>query len=527
MNVATILQQRVQTIPNSVAIVDYQRGRARELTFDELDRSAAQFAALLQQTGLRRGDTVLVLVPMSAELYLVLAAIFRLGLIALFLDPSAPSKQLEATLRDKLPQAMVGGLAAQALRWFKPLLRRIPHSFSLPPGVPGTIPLTSAARLAPLDNIVACEDSTPALITFTSGTGSEPKAALRTHGFLHAQLRALSQCIDYLPGEIDLATLPVFVLANLAMGLTSLIPDVNLRRPGQVKPGRLVELIAHHGVTQLGGSPTLLAKLAEYCQREQRQLNTIKRIHTGGGAVLPGLLQQLRRCAPEAEITAVYGSTEAEPIACLNAEAIQAADLEAMSTGGGLLVGATVDSLQLRVLPDRWGGPIGPFSAADFAQTCLPAGKPGELVVSGEHVLPGYLNPADDRMTKFDVGAMRWHRTGDAGYLDEHGRLWLLGRCSAAIEVAGQAIYPFAVELVARQHPEVRNAALVLVQGQRTLALEPRRQRTTPDQFAGLLEQLSFAGIEQVRIVRKIPVDRRHHAKVDYPALRALLEGSK
>ena len=527
MNVVNLLMDRVQGMPDATAIIDYRGGKPRTLSFEELDRSAGQLAALLRQTGLQTGETVLILCPMSAELYLMLAAIFRLGLVALFLDPSTPREQLESSLKGRLPRALFGGRAVQAWRWFNTMLRRIPFSFCTAAGIPGTIPIRSAARLEPLSEIAACSNETPALITFTSGTGSQPKAALRTHGFLRAQLEALNACIRYTPGETDLATLPIFVLANLASGLTSLIPDVNLRRPERANPRRLCELIAFHNATQIGGSPTLLGNLADHCLDQNRSLPGLKQVHAGGGPVLPQLLDKLRRCAPNAEISAVYGSTEAEPIACLGLGDIDPADRQATLSGRGLLVGTPVDSLQLRILSDRWGKPIGPFTAADFAADCHPPGVSGEIVVSGNHVLSGYLDPADDKETKFEVDSRRWHRTGDAGYLDHRGRLWLLGRCSGAVPFDGQTIYPFAIEQVARQHPQVRNAALVVVNGQRTLAVEPHHRRVDPAQFAGLVDRLPLAGVQQIRVVRKIPVDRRHNAKIDYIALRSLLEGQR
>lgn len=525
MNVALLLRERVRCMPDSAAIIDERGGQPRAWSFGEFDVAAARLAALLAKEGLRPGETVLVLCPMSGELYLVLSAIFRLGMVALFADPSASRATMEAGLRGRLPRAMVGGVAAQGLRWINPWLRRIPLAFSLSSGIPGTIPLGAADRLPPLDGIADCGADTPALVTFTSGTGSRPKAAVRTHGFLRAQLRAVSACVRYAPGQVDLATLPVFVLANLAMGVTSVIPGPRRLRPGRIDARGLCDLVTRHRATRIGGSPTLLASLADHCQREALTLPGLRQIHAGGGAVPPELLDALARCAPQADIAAVYGSTEAEPIASIDAGAIEPADREATLAGRGLLAGPPVASLEVRILPDRWGEPLGTFTSAGFAATCLPPGLPGEIVVTGDHVLSGYLDPADDSETKFDVGSTRWHRTGDAGYLDERGRLWLLGRCAGAIQVGERTIYPFAVEQVARRHPGIRNATLVMVRGRRTLALEPLGRRARAADFAGLAERLPFAAIEQVRVVRRIPVDRRHSAKIDYPALRALLEG--
>src|SRR5574341_454598 len=94
MNIGEILKERSSTCPEAVAILDTHRGHPRALTFAGLDRASAQAAALLRQAGLQPGEAVLVLYPMSAELYIALLAIFRLGLVAMFLDPSAGMEQI-------------------------------------------------------------------------------------------------------------------------------------------------------------------------------------------------------------------------------------------------------------------------------------------------------------------------------------------------------------------------------------------------------------------------------------------------
>src|SRR6185369_11013626 len=96
----------------------------------------------------------------------------------------------------------------------------------------------------------------------------------------------------------------------------------------------------------------------------------------------------------------------------------------------------------------------------------------GEIVVAGGHVLRGYLHGHGDEETKIRVGDAIWHRTGDAGYLDDRGRLWLLGRCSARIVDARGTLWPFAVECAARAVEGVERAALAEVDGGRVLALQ-------------------------------------------------------
>lgn len=118
-----------------------------------------------------------------------------------------------------------------------------------------------------------------------------------------------------------------------------------------------------------------------------------------------------------------------------------------------------------------------------------------------------------------------WHRTGDAGWLDAVGRLWLLGRCTAKIPGKDGTLWPFAVECAAMNCPGVARAALAEVAGRRILAVQSIA--SSPDPTAAVREQLAWAHLDEILPVPAIPVDKRHNAKVDYPALRAMLTSRK
>jgi acyl-CoA synthetase (AMP-forming)/AMP-acid ligase II len=173
------------------------------------------------------------------------------------------------------------------------------------------------------------------------------------------------------------------------------------------------------------------------------------------------------------------------------------------------------------VLPDPWAKPRSRYTAAEFDAMCLGPDRIGELVVSGAHVLadPG---PGDGTPT-FTVDGIPWRRTGDAGYLDGRGQLWLLGRCAARVSDDRGTLYPFAVECAAHQDPRVRRAALIGHRGRRLLVAEPRDRADAPG-LVTLRGVLAWAQLDAVRVVPRLPVDRRHRSKIDYPALRQLLE---
>lgn len=517
-NLAHRLIERARQTPDAVALVS----RERRVSYAELERFAACGAALLQAAGLRRGESVLVFQPVSVELYAALLAIFRLGLTAMFVDPSAGRRHLEHCCEIGQPQGFLGPWKAHALRLVSGALRAIPAKFLTGNGfVPfgGTRRWHTAPRQAFRGGAEPVPADHPALLTFTSGSTGQPKAAVRTHGFLLAQHAALQGSLALEPGEIDLATLPVFVLANLASGVTSVLPDADLRRPARFHPAPVRRQIVREQPTRSAASPAFFERLLE----AGAPLGGFRKVYLGGAPVFPGLLARLREAAaPGAEIVAVYGSTEAEPMAKLPAQDLTESDLAALRAGVGLPAGQPVPSIRLRVIKDHWGQPLGDLTAAEFAALEQPADGFGEIVVHGEHVLPGYLHGRGDAETKFRVDGERWHRTGDAGRLDAGGRLFLGGRCSAKVVDADGTQYPLAVECAALDAADwVRRCAFLSVAGRRTLLVEPGQGRGQPtvEQVNRLRSCIAWARLTEVRPVQTVPMDRRHNAKVDYVAL--------
>lgn len=517
MNIAEILQAQARRAGDRLAIVDARRS----ITYAELDRAVGAAAADLAEAGLEPGMRALLFSRMSVALYVTMIALFRRRMTAVFVDPSAGRARLEACVRRVQPDAFIAIPRAHLLRFTSSAIRAIPRKLAIGGGVPFAAPI---AHRADGDGppIEPCPSGTPAVITFTSGSTGEPKAAVRTHGFLLAQHRALSESLRLEAGHVDLCTLPIFLLANLASGLTSVIPDADLRTPGAVDPGPVLEQIARTRPGRTVASPAFLLRLVERARSEGHTLTTFEQIYTGGAPVFPATLDAIAAAAPEAAVVAVYGSTEAEPIAEIERTEMSDADRAAMVGGAGLLAGRPVGSIELRILADRWGTPLGPFSTAELDAASRPAGEAGEIIVAGEHVLDGYLDGVGNEDTKVRVGDSVWHRTGDAGYLDERGRLWLLGRCSARAQDPAGVLYPFAVECAASAHPAVARAAFAFHRNRRVLAIELREGSLDP--AADLRNSLGWARLERIVTIPQVPVDRRHNAKVDYPSLMRILD---
>lgn len=485
--------------------------RAR-ITFNELNDLSARLAGGFQTLGLQAGDRVVVLAPISVYLYASLIALFRLGAAAVFLDPQAGARQLNQAATLAEAKAIIGTAKAMWLRWLSPALRRIPVRLLAEGRGPRSLnglahhaqPHTELADLSP---------ETPALITFTGGStdAAGPRGVLRTHGLLAAQHAAIARAFPNLSTDVDLPAFPIVTLHNLASGLTSVMPDFPFRRPQAVRPEKILRQIESFGVTTASGSPAYWSRIAGHCLRHNLTL-PLRRIITGGAPVSPGLLAQLNSVAPHAEVLSVYGGTEAEPVAVMPAAEVLTETAALTATGAGIPLGHPV--LGVRIL-DSQGHDLG---LRDI----------GEIWVAGEHVARAYFaNPrADAENKRLEADGGVWHRMGDVGYRDEQGRLWLVGRVNTLIRRAGCVLYPVRVEAALDTLPFVRQAALVGAPdaklGERTVLVVELRARPPRNWLARLRAICAERHwpIDEVRSIRRLPVDARHNARIDYQRLR-------
>lgn len=517
MNLTQHLALRAAKHPGRKALIDAKGG----MTFSELHLQVCKGSQKFRKDGLVPGDRVLIFQPVGIPLYISILAALHAGLTVILIDPGAGCSALRSSLSLSPPRAFIGIGKAHLLRITIPEIRRIPLRYHTDKWAPFSrkwnlsfFPKTSENLPAPIPR----KDEAPALITFTSGSTGKPKAACRSHGFLLAQHEALSTSLDHSEGEADLVTLPVFTLSNLASGVTSVLADTDLGHPARANSTAVATQCRDHNVTRCAASPAFFKKLLQ-----DDHLPPFRSIYTGGAPVFPRLLDELHAARPETRLIIIYGSTEAEPIAHTTWSEITLQDRRDMATGKGLLTGKPVAATRLKIIQDSTGKEIPSPSENEFRALEVPPGTIGEIIVTGAHVLKGYLGGHGDRENKIKLPDTTWHRTGDAGWLDPAGRLWLLGRCSAAIPRKNALpLYPFGIECAAMENASIERCALVLHQEKITLCIQFAKQAPATGQ-AELLARLHPLGVEQILPLPRIPVDHRHNAKINYPALRQSL----
>lgn len=460
----------VERHPDRVAIVE---GTGRKVTFHELRTRVQDLTRNWHRKGIAHGDRVLLAMPVNADLYASLAALWSLGATVVLPEPAMGLAGLRHAAVSTQPKAFCASGYFTLLRFI------VPELWGLRLLVPGN----GRGDVPP----APVQDSDTALVSFTSGTTGQPKAIPRSHAFLMAQHDAIAPLLDSDDVERDLVAFPVFTLINLAAGRTTVLPNWKMSRLDRLSPDRLSAWIVQHHVTRLLIPPALCETLSQ-C-KNKGHLHTV---FTGGGPVFPDLVTRLRQ-NEDLDVVCVYGSTEAEPIAHLDADDITETDLHDMAEGRGLLVGRPVPQVALRIRDD-------------------------EVQVAGDHVNDGYLDPAHAKENKIRDGATIWHRTGDAGELDDEGRLWLWGRVGSDVMTPSGRTFPFSVEVAARHWPGVISSALMNVRDRPVLCIQG-----DADQFPNWSSLARKFGVSEVIQVKKMPMDKRHRSKVDRAKLNHLL----
>ncbi len=529
------------------AAVKIPRGRTRaghidylSLTFAELDAEVSAWSARLTAAGIARGDRTLLMVRQGLPLIASAFALFRLGAVPVVIDPGMGLKNFLACVVRSRPTALVGIPLAQILsHLFRPTFRTVRHRVTASGSLIARLAISpSGSQLSALGSqrafaAVAAPNELGAVL-FTSGSTGAPKGVCYEHGMFDAQVRLIRETYAIQPGEIDLPLLPIFALFNPALGMTTIVPEIDPRRPAEVDPEKIVQAIRQESVTNSFGSPTLWKKIGDHCVAEKITLPSLRRVLCAGAPVPAALWRNSASFLPHGQLHSPYGATEALPVASVSCGEIDPA------TTRGACVGRPISGLDVRIIAVN----DGPFATlADTRE--LPRGEIGEIIVRGPVVTQSYdalpqatalakISAAPDSPAQISNSpssnsashptAAAWHRMGDCGYLDADGRLWFSGRKAERVETQTGTLHTEPCEQVFRAHPRVTRCALVGL-GERgrqrpaliVEALVSDSGAARP--FARELRVLALAhehtsSIKLFYFHPQFPVDVRHNAKI-------------
>ncbi|AKF07267.1 fatty acid CoA ligase family protein [Sandaracinus amylolyticus] len=511
------------------------RGRPRYVhwTYRQLDEESDRLARGLRDVGIGPGVRTVLMVPPSLDLFAMVFALFKVGAPLVMVDPGMGTKHLGECLDRAEPRAFVGipkAHAARAVlgwakrtveitvnvapRWARPIAGRRAFSIDDLRERGERTSQRSMAEVAP-DDLAA--------ILFTSGSTGPPKGALYRHATFSAQVESIRAMYDIRPGEIDLPTFPLFALFDPALGMVTVLPDMDATRPAEVDPRHIVEAIEGFGVTNMFGSPALLDTVSRWAVPKGIRFSSLRRVISAGAPVAPRILEQFAKLLPEgARIHTPYGATESLPVATIAHDEVLGETRARTERGEGICVGRAVPSARVEVIAIT----DDPIARWDEARV-LPDGEIGEIVVRGPQVTHAYVGAPDHTArAKIDTSGGIAHRMGDLGWRDASGRIWFCGRKSHRVVLDdGTTLFTIPCEGPFNAHSDVRRSALVAAKlAGRTvpvIIVEPWRAMSAAERARLVTELGEIARsnertkrIEHFLVHEKFPVDVRHNAKI-------------
>lgn len=524
MNVTELIRENAKRFPDRKAIV--RDGHPKSiLTFRQFSEQANGLALALENLGIGSGKKVAFFVKPSLEFHLTIFALFQIGAVPIFIDPGVGLKQLLSSIEGIRPEILIAEPFVLVLRkCFRKAFASVRLAFN---------PCQLLARAIPTAHlpIRSPELSTTAAIIFTSGATGAAKGVVYTHQIFRTQVELLSKILPAGEGDTDLSCFPIFSLFSLALGMTSVIPEMNASKPAQVNARKIVRAIQEHQAALATGSPAIWERVADFCLKHQLTLPSLRGILMFGAPVSIHLHQKLESVLTNGTTYTPYGATECLPVAWISGREILQDCQHLTLQGKGTCVGTPFPATCVKIIretdkPIEWKLQI---------EECKPFSI-GEIVVCGKQTTHEYYENIDATSSAKikDLSGNIWHRMGDLGYKDENGRLWFCGRKVHKFETAEGPLHPIMCEAVFNQHNEVRRTALVgISKGTLTipcLVVERKDGRTKLSKaeltkFEAELAELGAAHkatdmIKTFRLFRNFPVDCRHNIKIDRIALR-------
>ncbi|MDT8316654.1 MAG: fatty acid CoA ligase family protein [bacterium] len=528
-NIAAHLPKMALLQPHTPALFFPRKGKYQAYSFSQLNEESDHIAIALESIGIKRGVRTALMVKPGLEFFAITFALFKIGAVPVLIDPGMGLKNLKICLAEAAPEAFIGipkaHLARIALGWGKESIkilltvgRRLCWGGRTLARITSAIPgkATYAAAETGVDDTAA--------ILFTSGSTGVPKGAVYSHGNFSAQVEMLRSLYNITPGEIDLPTFPLFALFAPALGMTSVIPEMDFTRPADVDPLMIIDLIRKFKVTSMFGSPALINRVGRYGEKQKVKLPTLKRVISAGAPVPSSVLKRFSSMLEgDAQIFTPYGATEALPVCSIGSREVLAETGALTDAGKGVCVGRPVEGIDLEII-EISDGPIDTWHDG----LKLSRGGIGEIVVKGPQVTGSYYNRAGStglaKIADPDGGGF-YHRMGDLGYRDDKGRIWFCGRKSHRLIAAKGDLFTIPVEAIFNTHEKVFRTALVGIGDPGDMrpvlcvelekGVSPSEQERIQAELVEISKKHEITGhINAILFHPAFPVDIRHNAKI-------------
>lgn len=426
--------------PDAIAVID---GR-RRLSYAELDVLASRFATLLQQAGVGRHDRVLFALDNSIEFVAGYFGALKAGAVAVPLPAGPRNDRLARTVADCTPAAAFVDTSAAASAETVAALRPVPAIFAtgrrqarrdLPVGWETLADAlnSASAQHDPIRSI----DLDLAAIIYTSGSTGEPRGVMLTHRNFVANARSIVSYLALTAGDRVMCVLPFSYVYGLSLLHTHVMVGGSVVIDNRfVFPNLVLQAMADHAVTGFAGVPSTFALLLHRSDLGSVRLPALRYVTQAGGAMSSRQIRDWLARGPAVPFYVMYGATEA---------AARLAYLEPARLADKIgSIGRPIPNVEIVVVREDGG----------LAAT----GEVGELVARGSNIARGYWNDPEETAARFGP---RGYRTGDLGYRDAEGFLYLVGRRHDMIKVGAHRVGAREIEEVLHEFPGVVEAAVV------------------------------------------------------------------
>jgi len=418
-----LLTRAAERTPDAPMVVE----RSGIQSYADIDRRSSRVAHLLADSGVRRGDRVLLALENSATWVSCYYGILKAGAVVVPLPHGPRSDRLEHAIADAEPSVCIVDE------------RMVPAVDDLP----GDRKVFGAGLGALLADLPAfeprrrCIDLDLAAIIYTSGSTGAPRGVMLSHLNLRANTESIVEYLRLSSADRVMTVLPFYYVYGLSLLNTHVAVGGSLAIENRFAfPAAVLKGMQQHEVTGFAGVPSTFAFLLHRSPVASMTFPSLRYVTQAGGPMSPAHIREWRAVMPTVSFYVMYGATEAGArLAYLEPD-----ELERRTAS----IGRPIPNVELNVITDdeREAAP----------------GEVGELVARGSNISSGYWNDPD--ATRLAFGP-RGYRTGDLAYADADGYLYLVGRRSDMLKVGAHRVGAKEIEDVVSEHPSVHEVAVV------------------------------------------------------------------